>query len=92
MQPSDDLKGIPIVGGPNSPTQGTSGLLEKIFNPIVSSLKTYIKDDWGFIRKLPSRVDYPSVLAICDVASLYRSIRHDLGVDALSYWIEKNGT
>ena len=33
MQPPDDLKGIPIVGGPNSPAQGISGLLEKIFNP-----------------------------------------------------------
>ena len=41
MQPPDDLKGIPIVGGPNSPTQGISGLLEKILTPIVSSLKTY---------------------------------------------------
>ena len=27
MHPSEDLKGRPIVGGPNSPTQGISGLL-----------------------------------------------------------------
>ena len=31
MQPPEDLKGRPIVGGVNSPTQGISGLLEKIF-------------------------------------------------------------
>ena len=30
MQPPEDLKGRPIAGGVNSPTQGTSGLLEKI--------------------------------------------------------------
>ena len=45
MQPQDYLKGRPIVSGPNSPTQGISGLSEKILTPIVSCLKTYIKDD-----------------------------------------------
>ena len=58
MQPPEDLKGRPIVRGPNSPTQSISGLLEKILTPIVSCLKTYVKDDWDFIRKLPSHVDY----------------------------------
>ena len=51
MQPLDDLKGRPIVGGPNSPNQSVSCLLEKILTPIVSCLKTYINDDWDFIRK-----------------------------------------
>ena len=85
MQPPEDLKGSPIVGGPNSPTQGISAVLEKILTPIVSCLKTYVKDDWDFIRKLPSYVDYPCVLASCDVVSLYTSIPHDLGLEALSY-------
>ena len=79
MQPLEDLKGRPIVGDPNSPIQGISGLLEKILTPIVPCLKTYIKDDLDFIRKLPSHVDYPCVLASCDVVSLYTSISHDLG-------------
>ena len=89
MQPLEYLKGRPIVGGPNAPTQGISWLLEKILTPIVSCLKTYIKDDWDFIRKLPSHVDYPSVLAGCDVVNLCTSISHDLGLEALSYWIDK---
>ena len=37
---------------------------------------------------MPSHVDYPCVLARCNV-SLYTSIPHDLGLEALSYWIEK---
>ena len=45
MQSPGDLKGRPIVCGPNSPTQGISGLLEKILSPTVSCLKTYIKDE-----------------------------------------------
>ena len=79
MQLPEDLKGRPVVGGPNSPIQVISGLLEKIFTPIVLCLKTYIKDDWNFIRKLPSNVDYPCVLASCDVVSLCTSIPHNLG-------------
>ena len=68
MQPPEDTKGKPIVGGPISATQGISGLLEKILTPIVSCLKMYIKDNLDFVRKLPSHVDYPCVLASCDVA------------------------
>ena len=48
-----------------------------------------IKDDWDFIRKLPSRVDYSCVLSSCDIVSLYTSVPHDLGLEALLYWIEK---
>ena len=93
MQPLEDLKGRPIVGGPNSLTQGISGFLEKILTPTVSCLKTYTKDDWDFIRKLPSHVDYPCVLASCkllvDVLSLYTSIPHDLGLAELFNWTDK---
>ena len=56
---------------------------------IVSCLKTYIKGDLDFIRKLPSHFDYPCVIASCDVVSLYAIIPHDLGLEALSYWIDK---
>ena len=64
------MKGGPTVGGTNSPTQGIIDLIEKLLTPNVSYLKIYINDDWDFIRKLPSYVDYPYVLANCDVLSL----------------------
>ena len=78
MQLPEDLKGRPVIGGPNSPIQDISGLLEKIVTLLFYVWK-HIKDDWDFIRKLPSHVDYPCVLASCDVVSLYSSIPHDLG-------------
>ena len=37
-------------------------------------------------------VEYPCVLASCDVVSLYTSISHDLGLETLSYWIDKKKT
>ena len=52
-------------------------------------MRTYIKDGWGFLRKLPSHVHYPCVLTSCDVVNLCTSIPHDLGLVALSYWIDK---
>ena len=85
MQPPEDLKGRPIVGGPNSPTQGITA--------IILCLKTYVKDDWDFIRKLPSHVDYPCVLASCDVVSSYTSILHNLGLERhFPTGLTKNGT
>ena len=45
VQPPEDLTGIPAMGGPNSPTQDISVILEKTLISIVSRLKTYIKDD-----------------------------------------------
>ena len=74
IQPPEDLEGRRIVSGPNSSTQGISGLLKKVLTSIVSCLKTYIKDDWDFIRKLPSYIDYPCVLPSCDVVSLFTRV------------------
>ena len=41
MEQPEDLKKRPILGSPSFPTQGISGLLEKLLTPIVSCLKTY---------------------------------------------------
>ena len=78
MPPPEYLKGRPIVGGTNCHTQENQGSFRENINPY----------DWDFIRKLPSHVDYPWVLDSFDVVSLYTSISHDLGLEALSYWID----
>ena len=54
----EDIKGRPIVAGCNAPTQRLSALLEKILSPIVCKVKTYVKDDWHFLRLLPHHLDY----------------------------------
>ena len=84
-----DLKGRPIVAGPESPTQRLSSLIEKILTPIVSKLTTYIKDDWDFIRKLPKNIEYDATLYSCDIESLYTSIPIELGLKAIEYWIDE---
>ena len=89
MAPPQDLKGRPIIAGPVAPTQRLSEFLDTLLKPIVTTLKTYVKDDWDFIRKLPQEFIKPSNLYSYDVTSLYTSIPHNLGLDAIKYWVER---
>ena len=85
----DDLKGRPINGDVNSVTHGLSKLLEKILKPLVVNLKSYIKDEFDFVEKLPRKVSRNVYAVSCDVTSLYTSIPIELGIEAISYWLGK---
>ena len=89
MEPRNSLKGRPIIAGPNSPTQRLSSLLEKILTPLVPKLKSYIKDDWDFLKKLPRNIDSNFTFLTRDIVSLYTNIRHELGLRELLYYITK---
>ena len=82
----DDLKGRPISGSLESPTQWWSNLTEILLKPLVPTLKTYIKDDWDFLRKLPTKIPFDSTVYSCDISSLYTSVPTQLGIEAISYW------
>ena len=90
LPPPNDLKGRPIVAGHNSPTHRLSTLLEKILAPLATMVKTYVKDDWNFLRLLPSTMNFKkTIIYSVDIESLYTSISHDLGIEAIIYWIDK---
>ena len=82
----NDLKGR-LVAGPNSPTQALSSLIKKMLKPIVPCLTTYVKDDWHFIKQLPTTLNYEATLYSCDIESLYTSIPTDLELEAILYWL-----
>lgn len=87
----DDLTARPIVGGRISPTQRLSNLIEQLLSPIVPHLTTYVKDDWHFLRTLPHQLDFHNTtLYSVDISSLYTSIPHELGLEAIEYWIQKH--
>ena len=48
-----------------------------------------MKDDWDFLRFLPSPLNFDSVLYSCDIESLYTSIPIELSIEAIDYWITK---
>ena len=53
MEQQEDLeKDLMYLDLPNSPTEGISGHLENLLTHAASCLKTNIKNNWGFIRKL----------------------------------------
>ena len=89
MESPNSLKGRPIIAGPNSPTQRLSSLLEKILTPLIPKLKSYIKDDWDFLKKLTKNLDPNFTFLMCDIVSLYTSILHELGVRTLLYYITR---
>ena len=84
-----DLKGRPISGGPESPTQRLSNLVEILLKPLVPTLKTYVKDDWDFLRQLPEKLPFQGTMYSCDITSLYTSIPTELGIEAINYWLGK---
>ena len=86
MKPND-LKGRRIVAGPDSPTQALSSHIEKVLKPILPCLKTYVTNDWHFIKQLPTTLNYEATLYSCDIESLCTSIPIDLGLEAISYWL-----
>ena len=84
-----DLKGRPIVAGCSTPTRGLSELISKILKPLVESQKSYVKDDWDVLRKLPRGANGNLKLFGCDITSLYTSIPHELGLEAIKHWVRK---
>ena len=55
-----------MSGGPESPTQRLSNLIENLLKPLVPTLNAYIKDD--------------STMYSCDISSLYNLITTELGI------------
>ena len=52
-------------------------------------LRSFIKDDWDFIRNIPPSVNFECDLFSVDIVSLYTNIPHSLGVEAISYYFDK---
>ena len=84
-----DLKGRPIIAGPVAQTQRLSELIEKLFLALVMFLRSFVKDDWEFIRNFPRSVNFECELFPVDIVSLYTNIPHALGVEAVSYYFDK---
>ena len=83
------ISGRPVCAGPISPTHRLSNLLDIILKPLIYKVKSYVKDDFDFLRLLPKQIDFDSTFITFYVKSLYTSIPHDLGKEAVSYWANR---
>lgn len=77
--------GRPIVSGIDSPTDKISHILDLILRPHVSKLPSHIKDTRDFICKLQEigSLHDDDLMVTIDVSSLYTSIPHTDGIDAV---------
>ena len=89
MPDPPNISGSPIVEGRNCPTNKLSSLMGLTLKPLVFKVRSYIKDSLHFLEILSRNIDFESTFVTFDVSSLYTNISHDLGLEAISYWIDK---
>ena len=89
MSEPPSITGRPIVGSPNCPTHKLSNLLDLILKPLAFQVKSYVKDSFHFLEMLPKSIDFDSTFVTFDMTSLYTNIPKELGLEALSIWIDR---
>ncbi len=86
----EDLKFRPIVAGPACPTHRLSNFVDILLRPYIKHVKSYVRDDIDFLNHLPTNIDKDILLSTFDVSSLYTNISHELGIEAIQYWLEND--
>ena len=89
LAPPNNLTFRPIVAGPACETHRLSNLIDILLQPYTKYIKSYVKDTKDFLQKLPHQIPEDSILVSFDVESLYSNIPHDLGLEAIAFWINK---
>ena len=86
-----NVPGRPIISNCGTPTEKASKFLDHHLRPVIQSSWSYIKDSGDFLRKIKQIGNLPenSILATVDVAGLYPSILHELGLKALEEALEE---
>ena len=65
-------------------------LLDILLQPYTKYVKSYIKYTKDFLQKPIENIDETSILVLFDVENLiYSNIPHNLGLEAIDYWINK---
>ena len=67
----DGLKGGPISAGPERPTQRLNNLIETLLKSLLPTLKICIKDNWDFLRNLPTKKPFESTMFMWHFQFIY---------------------
>ena len=67
-----------------------SNFVDILLKPLLSKIKSYVKDDFDFLKKCKRNLTKNSKLISLDVTSLYTNIPHELGLKAIEYWLNKH--
>ena len=83
------LKLRPIEGGPKRRTRKLSQLIDILLKPFLKRIKSFIRDSLDFLPKCPRDVNENTEIVTFDVISLYTSIPHEFGLEAIDYFLNK---
>ena len=88
----EDLAFRPIIAGPISQTSRLSHLVDLLLKDIPRYTQSYVRDDLDFLSKLNRNlsIDEQYLLVTFDVENLYTNIDHELGREAIEYWLSKH--
>ena len=67
-----------------------SNLLDILLRPLTKRVKSYLRDTMDFLNHLPATVQESSLLVSFDIESLYSNISHNLGLEAIKFWLQKH--
>ena len=74
-----------MVSSEKCPTEKISAFVDEHLRPIVTKLKSYIKDTSDFVKKIKEmgKVPKDSILVTMDVKALYTNVDHNEGSEAM---------
>ena len=84
------VPGRPVISNSGYYTENISAFLDYHLQPLVKSVKSYIKDTNDFLKKLRDLQNLPKDFLLCtvDVVGLYPNIPHKDGLEALKTVLE----
>ena len=85
-----DLTIRPIIAGPSNPTSHLSHLIHLLLEPLLPLIPSFIKDTFDFLKHLPRKINPSDILITMDIVSLYTNIPHQLGLEAIEFWLKKH--
>ena len=78
-----------ILLRPKCPTWELSQLIDILLKPFLKRIKSFIRDSFDFLHKCPRDVHENFEIVTFDVISLYTSISHEFGLEAIDYFLNK---
>ena len=85
----DDLTFRPIASGRRCPLKRLSAIAQKLLEPFTQKVKSFTRDTWDLLKKIPQNVARGTKLISLDVKDLYTNIDNALGLHAVEYYIQK---
>ena len=90
LQQPDDLTFRPITAGTKCPLKRLSAIAQTLLDPFTQKVKSFTKDTWDLLTKLPHTVHKDTKLISLDVKDLYTNIDNSLGLQAVEYYMDKH--